>query len=41
MATRVLKTVDSSVFSTVASLPVPVRNPAVAVQGATIWIFGV
>ena len=36
----VLETTDGSAFKTVASLPVPVRYPAVAVAGNAIYLFG-
>ena len=36
----VLRTVDGRHFSPVARLPVPVRYPAVATVGSTIWLFG-
>ncbi|MHB8682222.1 MAG: Kelch repeat-containing protein, partial [Acidimicrobiales bacterium] len=37
---QVLVTGDGSTFSTVASLPVPVRYPALAVSGGKIYVFG-
>lgn len=36
----VLATTDGNTFSTVASLPVPVRYPAVAAVGGLIYVFG-
>jgi hypothetical protein len=36
----VLATSDGGTFTTVAKLPVPVRNPAVAVSGGDIYVFG-
>ena len=36
----VLETTDGSAFKSVASLPVPVRYPAVAVAGNAIYLFG-
>jgi hypothetical protein len=36
----VLATTDGRTFSTVASLPVPVRYPAVAAYGGLIYVFG-
>ena len=40
LETRVLATTDGRRFATVATLPVPVRYPAVAGAGKTIWVFG-
>jgi hypothetical protein len=37
---EVLDTTDGTTFHPVASLPVPVRYPAVAAVGTTIWVFG-
>ena len=37
---RVLETTDGRAFASVASLPVPVRYPAVAVAGNAIYLFG-
>jgi hypothetical protein len=39
-ASAVLSTTDGKTFTTLATLPVPVRYPAIAVQGNVIWIFG-
>ena len=36
----VLATTDGRTFSTVASLPVPVRYPAVAASGGLVYVFG-
>lgn len=36
----VLATADAATFQTVAPLPLPVRYPAVAAAGRTIWAFG-
>jgi hypothetical protein len=36
----VLETTEGTAFKSVASLPVPVRYPAVAVTGSTIYLFG-
>lgn len=36
----VLATADAATFRTVAPLPLPVRYPAVAAAGRTIWAFG-
>jgi N-acetylneuraminic acid mutarotase len=37
---EVLDTTDGTTFHPAASLPVPVRYPAVAAVGTTIWVFG-
>lgn len=37
---QVLRTVDGTHYRVVADLPVPVRYPAVARWGSTIWVFG-
>lgn len=39
-AAQVLRTTDGSHFATVTRLPVPVRYPAIAVEGRMIWVFG-
>jgi N-acetylneuraminic acid mutarotase len=36
----ILRTTDGRHFATVGTLPVPVRYPAVAVEGSTIYLFG-
>jgi hypothetical protein len=36
----VLKTTDGATFTTAATLPVPVRYPAIAVTKQVIWLFG-
>ena len=39
-STSVLRTLDGRTFTVVGALPVSVRYPAVAVSGASIWLFG-
>lgn len=40
LSPSVLKSTDGIRFTTIASLPVPVRYPALAVHDGTIWVFG-
>lgn len=40
LARSVLRSTDGTHFAAVASLPVPVRYPAVAARDGTIWVFG-
>ncbi len=40
LASSVLKSTNGTTFTSVASIPVPVRYPAITVLGDTIWVFG-
>ncbi len=40
LSSSVLMSTDGTTFTSVASMPVPVRYPAIAALGDTIWVFG-